>query len=185
MSRTDGPPAGRREHLWRGGARQRRAGRGHGLAVPHQSGDGRHRGERGRPDAVRARSRPGAVRGSPGTAKVSLVPLDDIVEQLQRSRSDTIETLELLRSSRRQIEEHAKQLEGPGAALEYIDFFLDFFTGAAASLERLSAELPRGLTSAHLDLLRQIASNASIEQRRCLMFRDKWINKPLPDERMR
>jgi hypothetical protein len=113
------------------------------------------------------------------------VPLDDIVEQLQRSRSDTIETLELLRSSRRQIEEHAKQLEGPGAALEYIDFFLDFFTGAAASLERLSAELPRGPTSAHLDLLRQIASNASIEQRRCLMFRDKWINKPLPDERMR
>jgi len=113
------------------------------------------------------------------------VPLDDIVEQLQRSRSDTLETMEVLRSSRRQIEEHAKQLEGPSAALEYVDFFLEFFTGAAASLERMSAELPRGLTSAHLDLLRQIASNASIEQRRCLMFRDKWINKPLPDERMR
>jgi hypothetical protein len=113
------------------------------------------------------------------------VSLDDIVEQLQRSRSDTLETIELLRSSRQQIEEHAKQLEGPGAALEYIDFFLDLFTGAAANLDRMSAELPRGLTRDHLDLLRQIASNASIEQRRCLMFRDKWINKPLPDERMR
>jgi hypothetical protein len=113
------------------------------------------------------------------------VSLDDIVEQLQRSRSDTLETIELLRSSRQQIEEHAKQLEGPAAALEYIDFFLDFFTGAAGDLDRMSAELPGGLTRAHLDLLRQIASNASIEQRRCLMFRDKWINKPLPDERMR
>ena len=111
--------------------------------------------------------------------------LDDIVEQLQRSRSDTLETIEVLRSSRQQIEEHAKQLAGPRAALEYLDFFLDFFTEAAASLERLSAELPRGPTSVHLDLLRQIAGNASIEQRRCLMFRDKWINKPLPDERMR
>jgi hypothetical protein len=113
------------------------------------------------------------------------VSLDDIVEQLQRSRSDTLEAMELLRSSRQQVEEHAKQLEGPAAALEYIDFFLDFFTGAAADLERVCAELPRGLTGAHLDLLRQIASNASLEQRRCLLFRDKWINKPLPDERMR
>jgi hypothetical protein len=113
------------------------------------------------------------------------VSLDDVVEQLQRSRSDTLETIELLRASRQQIEEHAKQLEGPGAALEYIDFFLDFFNGAAANLERMSAELTQGLTRAHLDLLRQIASNASIEQRRCLMFRDKWINKPLPDEQMR
>jgi hypothetical protein len=93
--------------------------------------------------------------------------------------------MELLRTSRQQVEEHAKQLEGPTAALEYIDFFLDFFTGAAADLERVCAELPRGLTGAHLDLLRQIASNASLEQRRCLLFRDKWINKPLPDERMR
>jgi hypothetical protein len=113
------------------------------------------------------------------------VSLDDIVEQLQRSRSDTLEAIELLRSSRQQIEEHAKQLEGPRAALEYIDFFLDFFTGAVADLERVCAELPRGLTGAHLEVLRQIASNASIEQRRCLLFRDRWINKPLPDERMR
>jgi hypothetical protein len=113
------------------------------------------------------------------------VSLDDIVDQLQRSRFDTLESMELLRASRQQIEEHAKQLEGPGAALEYIDFFLGFFSDAAAGLERLCAELPRGLTRAHLDLLREIASNASIENRRCLMFRDKWINKPLPDERMR
>jgi hypothetical protein len=113
------------------------------------------------------------------------VSLDDVVEQLQRSRSETLETMEVLRSSRQQIEEHANKLEGPRAALEYIDFFLEFFTAAAANLERISAELPRGLTGAHLDLLRQIASNASIEQRRCLVFRDKWINKPLPDERMR
>jgi len=113
------------------------------------------------------------------------VSLDDIVEQLKRSRSDTLETMELLRSSRQQIEDHAKQLEGPKAALEYIDFFLDFFAGAAADLDRVCAELPGGLAGAHVDLLRQIASNASIEQRRCLLFRDKWINKPLPDERMR
>lgn len=113
------------------------------------------------------------------------MPLDDIVEQLQRSRSDTLETMEVLRSSRRQIQEHENELESPKAAFEYIDFFLDFFAGAAANLERVSDELSQGLARPHFDLLRQIASNASLEERRCLMFRDKWINKPLPYEEMR
>ena len=52
--------------------------------------------------------------------------LDDIVEQLQRSRSDTLETMELLRSSREQIEEHAKQLEGPKAALETVELMMQY-----------------------------------------------------------
>ena len=29
------------------------------------------------------------------------------------------------------------------------------------------------------------ASNAAVEQRRCLQFRDKWINRPLPYEDVR
>jgi hypothetical protein len=33
--------------------------------------------------------------------------------------------------------------------------------------------------------LRQLAFNSAAEQRRCLVFRDKCINKPLPHERMR
>ena len=44
----------------------------------------------------------------------------------------------------------------------------------------------QGVRDAHTSTrLRQIASNSAAEQRRCLMFRDKWINKPLPHERMR
>ena len=31
----------------------------------------------------------------------------------------------------------------------------------------------------------QVASNAAVEQRRCLQFRDKWINRPLPYEDVR
>jgi hypothetical protein len=47
------------------------------------------------------------------------------------------------------------------------------------------AELPAGFTPQHGDLLRQIASNAAAEQRRTVMFRDKWVNKPLPFEQVR
>jgi hypothetical protein len=46
-------------------------------------------------------------------------------------------------------------------------------------------ELPDGLKPDHLDALRQLASNGAAEQRRCLLFRDKWINRPLPYEQVR
>ena len=72
----------------------------------------------------------------------------------------------------------------PDAALEYIDFFTDVFSRAAADLERVVAEVPQGVQRAHVDMLRQIASNAAAEQRRCLLFRDKWISRPLPYEQI-
>ena len=111
--------------------------------------------------------------------------VSEIVELVRRSRSATLETVDLLRSSKLLVESNANQLENPKAVVEYIEFFLDLLTRTASDLERVSVELPQGLDRAHLDLLRQIASNAAAEQRRCLMFRDKWINKPLPFEQMR
>jgi hypothetical protein len=113
------------------------------------------------------------------------VALDEIVERLRRCRSETLETIDLLRSSKLMVESNSHHLENPKAVLEYIDFFLDVFARTAVDLERLGSELPEGPAVAHLDLLRQLASNASAEQRRCLIFRDKWINKPLPVEQMR
>jgi hypothetical protein len=112
-------------------------------------------------------------------------PVDQAAEELRRSRSDTLETIELLRSSRVKVEEQSNLLESPKAVLEYIDFFVEMFSAAAGEIERLVSGLSAGPSRAHVDALRQIASNSSVEQRRCLMFRDKWINKPLPYEEMR
>ena len=111
--------------------------------------------------------------------------VDQAVEDVRRSRADTMETIDLLRGSRQQIEDQSGLLESPKAILEYIDFFIDLLTRVAVDLERLASDLPGGPSRAHLDALRQIASNGSAEQRTCLMFRDKWINKPLPYEEMR
>jgi hypothetical protein len=107
------------------------------------------------------------------------------IEHLGQRRADALATLELLRGYREQIETSNWILENPTAVLEYIDFFVDMVSRSAAECERIAAELPQGIFGAHPDALRQIASNSAAEQRRCLMFRDKWINKPLPDERMR
>lgn len=112
-------------------------------------------------------------------------PVDHALEDLKRARTESLDTVELLRASRQKIEEQAKMLESPKAVLEYIDFFVELFSRAASELERVAAEIPGGPSRAHVDELRQMASNSAAEQRRCLMFRDKWINKPLPYEEMR
>lgn len=111
--------------------------------------------------------------------------IDDVIEQLVRARSEVSESIEVLRAARTRIEADAPKLESPQAVIEYLDFFIGFFLGAAADLDHVMAELPGSPSRAGIDTLRQIASNSSAEQRRCLIFRDKWINKPLPYEDVR
>lgn len=111
--------------------------------------------------------------------------LDALVEDLRARQAAAQDAVAALAGWRRQVEENARYLEGPNGAFEYIDFFADLFTRAAQQLEQVAAELPNGVQSGHIDALRQIASNSAAEQRRSVMFRDKWINKPLPYETMR
>lgn len=111
--------------------------------------------------------------------------IERVIDQLRRLQSDTNGVLESLENDRRQIELNAAQLEGPSAALDYIDFFAGFFTHVSKECGRVAGELPEELGRPHLDILRQMANNAAAEERRCLQFRDKWINKPLAWETMR
>jgi DNA-binding transcriptional MerR regulator len=113
------------------------------------------------------------------------VSLEDLLEHLRLWQSDARERVEALAAYQAQVHENAAKLESPKAAGDYIAFFVDFFTRAADELQRIEAELPAGLQQAHLDALRQLASNAAAESRRCVMFRDKWINRPLPYEQVR
>jgi hypothetical protein len=111
--------------------------------------------------------------------------LSDLPPQLGQWRDNAHATVEKLAELRRRAEESSKHLESPQAVLEFIDFFSGFFTEAGAILERIRSELEAGVLSAHVEALRQVASNAAVEQRRCLKFRDKWINRPLPYEDVR
>ena len=121
----------------------------------------------------------------PGLEDDSVVLLEDVLEHLRLWKSETLATIEALRSSREEVEQHAKQLENPRAVVEYIDFFIDLFQRWTADFERFIVDLPQRISREHIDVLRQIASNSAVEQRRCVIFRDKWINKILPFEQMR
>jgi len=111
--------------------------------------------------------------------------LDEVLALLAERRAQALQAVAQLRVYRQQVEEGARQLENPRAAADLADFFIDFLTGAASGLEGVAAELTVGVRRPQIDALRQVASNAAAEQRRCLIFRDKCINKPLPYEQMR
>lgn len=107
------------------------------------------------------------------------------IEHLGLRSGEGLSTLELLRGYREQVETDSAALEDPRAVFEYIDFFNGLVSRTISECERIAAGLRQGISQADLDSLRQIASNAAAEQRRCLLFRDKCINRPLPQERMR
>jgi hypothetical protein len=110
---------------------------------------------------------------------------DDIAGHLRMRRDELRERIDALSAYRERAEAHQQQLESPRAVSEYIAFFADFFERAAGELDRVAEELPAGLRQSHVDALRQLASNAAAEGRRCVQFRDKWINRPLPYEAVR
>ena len=109
----------------------------------------------------------------------------DIQVQLERWRDEAQAAVDGFASLRQRTEESSRHLESPPGVLQFIDFFAMFFADAAAVFERVRAGLEQPPQALHAEALRQVASNASLEQRRCLQFRDKWINRPLPYEDVR
>jgi hypothetical protein len=110
---------------------------------------------------------------------------NDIQAQLEQWRHNAQGSVGALAALRRRTEESSGRLESPPGVLQFIDFFSVFFSDAAEVFERVSSELAQAPQRVHAEALRQVASNAALEQRRCLQFRDKWINRPLPYEDVR
>jgi hypothetical protein len=109
----------------------------------------------------------------------------DVVEQLAARKADAVHTLETLRAHRAKVVEESSKFENPKAVLDYVDFFIPAFEEVVVACDALSEQIVVKVQRAHIDLLRQIAANCRVEQRRCLVFRDKCINRPLPHETMR
>jgi len=109
----------------------------------------------------------------------------DVVEQLAARKADALNTLDMLRAQRARVTEESLKFENPQAVLDYLDFFIPAIEEVVAESDRLSGEIVQRVNRTHIEVLRQIASNCRAEQRRCLLFRDKCINRPLPNEQMR
>jgi hypothetical protein len=127
----------------------------------------------------------GRRRNLAGLTGEAHATLDEVREHLRRWRTETLEAIDLLHAHRTQVDAVYNRLENPKAVIEYLDAFVELFTRISAELAAVDEALGAAPSEEQACALRQLAANASLEQRRCLVFRDKCINKPLPYEDMR
>lgn len=113
------------------------------------------------------------------------VKQEHVVAHVRQWHVDTDATRAAIQALRQQVDATSRQLENPKAALEYLDFFDGFFSRASEELSSIASALAAGFVPTHADTLRQLASSAAAESRRTVVFRDKWVNKPLPYEQTR
>jgi hypothetical protein len=105
-----------------------------------------------------------------------------LARHLRGWQSDTLSTVEAIQQSRERVEDSQKRMESPQAARQFAEFFVDFFVRCAADLEGVIDRLAAGHLEGQSDAVRRIAAAAAAEEQRCVGFRDKWLNRPLPYE---
>ena len=82
---------------------------------------------------------------SPPLEGEGIMLVEDILEHLRAWKADTLGTIASLGAARQHVEERARQLESPAAAVEYIVFFVDLFSRVASDLDRIVDEGPLGV----------------------------------------
>ena len=112
--------------------------------------------------------------------------VDELIARLAERRADLQSTLEILQGYQESVNTAAPELENPQAVRDYVSFFATLFTDAATQCANIAAELTtEGIKADHIIALKKLSGLGTREQQRCLQFRDKWINKPLPQEALR
>lgn len=112
--------------------------------------------------------------------------VDELIARLAERRADLQSTLEMLQGYQENVNTAAPELENPQAVREYLSFFTTLFGDVATQCANIAAELTtEGIKADHIIALKKVSALGAREQQRCLQFRDKWINKPLPHEALR
>lgn len=111
--------------------------------------------------------------------------MDVILSHLRDWRDNTVGSIKELKRLKGEVEAHQERIDEPKDILDYINYFLDLFTRYVGDFKRLLTELPRSVSDAHVQLVRQIFDSASREDRLCVIFKSEHIERGLKDEGLR
>jgi pyrimidine deaminase RibD-like protein len=120
-----------------------------------------------------------------GTTDYTGVSMDAILSHVRGWRDSTANTIKALQRLRGQVETHKDRLDWPAEILNFLDCFIDLFGRYLGDFERLASELPRNVSDAHIQIVRQIYNSSSLEERLCVNFKKEHIERSLKDESLR
>jgi hypothetical protein len=113
------------------------------------------------------------------------VSLDDIISHLRDWQQMTRDTTAALASLREQVDKQRDVLDYPHAAFDHIDYCCDLFERYTSDFDRLLHELPRGVRSAHLEIIQQIFRSSAIGDQECVRFKQDFIERRNPTQKAR
>lgn len=113
------------------------------------------------------------------------VTLADIVDHLRDWQRWTASTISKLEEYRSEVERRAELLESPRDVQSYLDYFIDLLKRYESDLGRLVGELPSGVRSRHVEIVKQLYESSRFEEDRCVSFKRDFIERRLPHEEMR
>jgi len=113
------------------------------------------------------------------------VSLEDIYEHLKEWRDSTETLIQKLNEYKSQTNENRTKIDHANDVIDFIDVSIDLFNRFLSDYDRLLAEIPCGVTEAHIEILSQIISGSEYHEKYCVEFKYDHTEKSLRDESMR
>jgi ribosomal protein S18 len=113
------------------------------------------------------------------------VPLDDICVHLRAWRESTRELIHRLKNYESQVTQNVKRIEYVDDVKDFILLSIDLFSRFLSDYDRLLAEIPTGVTEAHVEIISQIVRRSDYHEKSCVQFKHDHIERNLKDESMR
>jgi len=123
-----------------------------------------------------------AIRGGTDYTGVSL---EDIYDHFREWRESTNILIKKLTGFKSEAIQNKKNIDHIHDIIDFIDLSVDLFGRFLSEWDRLLAEIPRGVTEAHIEILSQIIGRSEFHEKSCVQFKRDHIEKSLRDESMR
>lgn len=113
------------------------------------------------------------------------VPITDITQHLEDWRRRTDSAIEALVHGIEKVRDQSSLFEDPEEAVSFGEYFIDLFSRYKHDLDRLTNEVPNGVTQAHVEIVEQMYRSSKHEDAVAAEFKRDWISKRLPNEEAR
>lgn len=120
-----------------------------------------------------------------GGTDYTCVSLEDILGHFKEWRESTNALIRKLTSLKSKAIKSKKNIDHVDDVIDFINLSIDLFGRFLFDWDRLLAEIPEGVTEAHIEMLTQIIKRSEHHEKACVNFKHDHIEKELRDESMR
>lgn len=128
-------------------------------------------------------TRPRSILG--GGTDYTGVSLEDIFDHFKEWRESTNALIRKLAGLKSKAIKNKNNIDHVDDIIDFIDLSIDLFGRFLSDWDRLLAEIPEGVTEAHIEMISQIVKRSEYHEKTCVNFKHDHIEKDLRDESMR